>query len=110
MLKRYNILRFSYLLLEQQLILFGKYARLPDTSPLRQLIFQERSIEPRARQAGRRRGRPRASWMNEISKMAHRAIKDFSINLQDLIAQADKWKMIIRNFCRSQDPFSSDIG
>ena len=51
----------SETLLFQQLVLFGKIAKLPDTDYIRRLTFQPSSITP-TRCMYRRRGRPRLAW------------------------------------------------
>ena len=52
-------------LLFQQLVLFGKNAKLPNSDFLRQLSFEPSTINP-SRCIFRRRGRPRLSWQSVL--------------------------------------------
>ena len=57
-LNHFDTVPLSSMLLERQLILYGKIARLPDDHPTRLSIFQPGSFSP-ASYGVRRRGRPR---------------------------------------------------
>ena len=56
-------------LLFQQLVLFGKIAKLTDTDFLRQLTFEPSSIYP-SKCMFRRRGRPRLAWQSVLHGLA----------------------------------------
>ena len=79
------MVKFSYLLLEQQLFLLGKIARLPNDSIIRSCVLQSDSCEIRQLGSKRRRGRPRANWMKEILARANQ-IPGSRENLKDLIS------------------------
>ena len=67
-LNQFDTVPLSSMLLERQLILYGKIARLPDDHPTRVSIFQPGSFPP-ASNGIRRRGRPRYEWGNELAKI-----------------------------------------
>ena len=52
----------SSTLLRRQLIYFGRVARMAPDNPARQLLLQRGSVQLRAAEPGRRRGRPRQQW------------------------------------------------
>ena len=60
----------SKLLLEQQLLAFGKVFRRTSSDPLRKAIFQPTSDELVTSTTKRRRGRPKLNWAVEVRKIA----------------------------------------
>ena len=101
-LRRCRTVKFSHLLLEQQLLLLGKIARLPNDSIIRSCVFQPDSLELRELNSRRRRGRPRANWMKEMMIRAVQ-ISGSRENLPDLIGNKQQWKQKIRVFCRDSE-------
>ena len=97
-LSRLNTYRLSNLLLEQQLLLFGKIARLSYNHPIRNLVFEKNSLDIRSVQFKRRRGRPRANWTSEIYRHAIKISSDQVF--EDLIQDELRWKTAIRQYCR----------
>ena len=68
-LQQFQALPISISLLKRQLLLYGRIARLPDSSILRRCTFQNGSVELNAH-AKRRQGRPRNTWSREVQKHA----------------------------------------
>ena len=58
----------SSVLLRRQLLMFGKIARLPAESAIRQLIFEDGTCIPKVL-TNRKRGRPRQEWAVELQKI-----------------------------------------
>ena len=104
--QRYGAIRFSFLLLEQQMIYFGKLFRSPESSLLRKLVFEGTSLELKKLHSKRRRGRPRSSWMNEVLYKGLALARNES-NLISYLADEKAWKERVREFCRTQDPFQA---
>ena len=100
MLSRLGATKLSNLLLEQQLGLFGKIARLPNTSPVRNLVFKDFSLDIRDLDIKRRRGRPRLSWISEIARHADLAVQGSDFSYRDFIMDKISWKRMIREYCR----------
>ena len=101
-LKRLETCKLSSLLLEQQLVYFGKVARSSDTSVIRGLVFQPHSYELSQQQIHRRRGRPRLTWSNEVYKHAVSVSQLADANLENIIEDALLWKSWIRKYCRNK--------
>ena len=62
--------QLSKLLLEQQLLVFGKIFRRPPHDVLRQSVFEANSGVLQVHAKRRRRGRPKLSWAVEVQKVA----------------------------------------
>ena len=60
--------QLSRSLLKQQLLLFGKIARAPDSDPLRKMTFLPGTLLPCSGQYVRRVGRPRNEWTTMLHK------------------------------------------
>ena len=84
-LDRLSANKLSLLLLEQQLLYFGKIARSADNSIIRRMIFKENSLEPSKNHILRRRGRPRLSWISEVHGHALAVTSRLGCNLEDII-------------------------
>ena len=87
----------SKMLLEQQLVVFGKVFRRPTHDLLRKAIFQPTSDELRINGTKRRRGRPKLSWAVEVRKVA---MQISPIQLGQNMGNAIKWKQSVRRYCR----------
>ena len=57
-------------LLKQQLLLFGRVARAPDTDLLREVTFVPGTLLPATGRYIRKRGRPRLEWVSCVTKEA----------------------------------------
>ena len=98
MLERLETVKLSHLLLEQQLLLFGKIARSSDNTPARQLTFKASSLSLMKYEGKRRRGRPRANWAEKIQDHAIRITGD-QANMSQLISDEAKWRLKVREYC-----------
>ena len=108
-LHRCHMVNFSQLLLEQQLLLFGKVARLPDTSILRSSVLQPSSLYPCQLQIKKRHGRPHMNWITEVLRKAEMIrLPNLQDDLMTCIHNTKQWKSLVRYFCRNIDPFQSD--
>ena len=95
--RRVGCCAISSLLLEQQLILFGKYARTNGSS-CRQVILKDDSLDPLSVTYRRSRGRPRATWIRGISQqISQLPSKD---SFKEAINNAEEWRKFCRSYCR----------
>ncbi len=99
-LQKFYACKLSNLLLEQQLLYFGKIARMPNDAPIRQLIFENDSIRLKRNLGRRRRGRPRLSWSHEVYRHLGLAVGDIN-DIQYCIYNIEEWRGKIRLYCRS---------
>ena len=56
----------------QQLLLYGRVARLPDEHPMRMATFCPGGLRPAVDRYVRRVGRPRQAWASAVGKLALR--------------------------------------
>ena len=82
-LKRVQAIPLGNLLLEQQLLYFGKIYRLSNDDIRRQLIFNDSSVSLKT-SGNRSRGRPRAEWSKEVAFHARMAAIRYD-SLEDMI-------------------------
>ena len=96
-LERVDAIPLSKLLLEQQLLYFGKLFRLPLGDCRRRMIFDSQSSALKTRTLKRRRGRPRANWAIEVDTHVNLIIgcQRWIMNVPLL------WKQLVRQYCRS---------
>ena len=87
-------------LAKQQLILFGRVARAPEGSVLRDSTFRPRTLLPATDMFVRKRGRPRLEWPVELYKLASR-VAAFGEHqcVEDGIVCEDAWGALVRSFC-----------
>ena len=90
------------MLLERQLILYGKIVRLPDDHPTRLSIFQPGSFSP-ASHGVRRRGRPRYEWGHEIAKIVAEISSCAVMSVQMMIMNEKFWRNCTKTFCRASN-------
>ena len=76
----------SSILLRRQLNLYGKIARLPMNSVMRNLVFEHQSCHPKTVES-RRRGRPRLEWSSELHKIVERMLH--SMNKEEYFLNAE---------------------
>ena len=95
-------LPLSSMLLQRQLLLFGRIARMPDTCPQREVLFEPSSVTIRASEARRARGRPRQQWAQCVSKHAMQAAGS-GTSLAALLlhnpVEHDTWPDVVRRYC-----------
>jgi hypothetical protein len=84
--------------LEQQLLVFGKIFRKPNTDTLRKVVFEEDSDVLKLHAKIRRRGRPKLAWSVEVHKMAQLVTTE---NLRVVLGDEAQWKKLVRFFCRT---------
>ena len=92
-------LPYSRQLLKQQLLLFGKVARAPDSDPLRQLTFCASSLHAATGKYVRRVGRPRNEWALKLRTQAERAAGS-SANLEVCLADPAIWSATVSRFIK----------
>lgn len=92
-LSKVGAVPLSKLLLEQQLLSFGKVFGKPSFDLLRKAIFQPMSDALVANTTKRRRGRPKLSWAVEVRKIAM-VISPIQLGLD--MEHANKWKQKVR--------------
>lgn len=90
--------KLSYLLLEQQLLVFGKIPRRPPDDVLRKAVFEDNSDVLHLYRKHRRRGRLKLSWAVEVRKVA---IQISPAHLETELLQESSWKKSVRKFCRA---------
>ena len=90
--------KLSNLLLEQQLLVFGKIYRKPSEDILRRAVFEEESDMLKVYNKKRRKGRPKLAWAVQVRKIAMLVCAN---DLGTTMGNAIKWKTIVRKFCRA---------
>ena len=88
----------SHLLAKQQLLLFGKVARAPEGSIMRDVTFCHKTLSPATEMYVRRRGRPRQEWASELSKLATRLAGSYH-ELYRTIGSETNWCRRVTTFC-----------
>ena len=81
--------------MRQQLLLFGRVARAPETDPLRRLTFVPGSVRPATGQYVRRVGRPRNEWAVMLEKEAHK----MHTNFNQMVHNEMEWKSAVTDYC-----------
>ena len=90
--------KLSCLLLEQQLLVFGKIFRKPSDDVLRSVVFEEESDILKLSTKKRRKGRPKLAWATQVRKVAMMVSTDnLIISLGDEVC----WKLMVRKYCRA---------
>ena len=93
-----DVIKLSDLLLEQQLLVFGKIFRKPVNDVLRKAIFEEESDTLKLCTKTRKRGRPKLAWSTEVRKIALLVTAD---TLTTSMGDGCRWKNAVRKFCRA---------
>ena len=94
--ERANWKSASQLLLEQQLVLFGKVLWSPSEDILNQVSFVPGTLTPATSRYIRNVGRQRKEWIPELLPHAMR-IAGSEQNLQDSVQNPAHWKMIVQS-------------
>ena len=81
-------------LLRQQLLLFGKIARMPAGTPLRDILLEPGSCRLRTTQGIRNRGRPRTSWPCAVRAEAVRIVSGEQ-HLVEIIGNVKAWRKCV---------------
>ena len=87
--------QLSRQLLKQQLLLYGRVARAPDTDPLRMLTFATGTLLPAAAQYVRRIGRPRNEWVT----MLYKEYSKMGVELKRSIHDETEWREAVCQYC-----------
>ena len=80
--------------MRQQLLLFGRVARAPETDPLRRLTFVPGSLLPATGYYVRRVGRPRNEWAVMLEKEARKVHASFD----QIIYGDSEWKAAVYGY------------
>ena len=83
-------------LLQRQLLLFGRVARQPSTSLLRQLTFEPGSLQPKRWNYKRKVGRPRLQWTSCVHSRAREAA---GIDFESATHNPSAWASICAKNC-----------
>ena len=81
----------------QQLVLFGKVARLSDDSIVRESTFCPGCLRPAAERYVRKVGRPRLDWATEIHKLALAAAGSLG-RLDEAIVDDCAWRRLAKAY------------
>ena len=87
--------RFSHSLLRAQLVYFGKVARAPEESILRQVTFQRQSLRPLTEVFIRKVGRPRQTWAEQLLNIATQ-ICGSRQELETIVRSPKAWNTLVR--------------
>ena len=93
--KQTNEAPLPRMLLRQQLLLYGRLVRAPDTDPLRRLAFIEGTSEPAAARFVRKVGRPRNTWAAMLQK---ECLKMGAASRRSIHIQQD-WQRAVYQHC-----------
>ena len=77
--------------MQRQLLFFGRIARLPNSNPARQVVFQPDTIDL-MNMGARRQQRPRNTWGNEFHKIVSNISRSMDSDILPLILDEIKWK------------------
>ena len=89
--------RLTALLLEQQLLFFGKLARRPPECLVRQLVF-ELNLGIKSSDLVRRRGRPNLEWKTELFRIVEEMFPS-ELAFRTSVAEEHRWRQNMRSFC-----------
>ena len=92
---------FSSALHMQQLLLFGKAARSPEGSIMREAAFCPGSLRPTTDRHVRKVGRPRLEWTSEVHKLALLAAGG-AATLEACIMSPARWRRIVELHCHER--------
>ena len=96
-LAQFNSKPLSLILLQRQLYLFGKIARMPDKSIMRSCVFSEQTIDL-IKNEKRRQGRPRNTWAEELHKRSQCISNRADISLKNIILDAKSWQHHVHQY------------
>ena len=88
----------SHALAKQQLLMFGKVARAPTGSALRDSAFCPHTLSPATEKFVRKRGRPRQEWTAGVLKLAERVAGSFNRVHYEVTSESG-WSKIVTSFC-----------
>jgi len=89
--------QFTQQLLKQQLLLFGRIARSPDSDMLRELTFIPGTLQPATERFVRKVGRPRSERASCLAKVAH-TIVGANGNLSAAVQAAAGWRQHVHHY------------
>ena len=87
------------MLLEQQLLIFGKIARMPSGTAMRDCTFCPGNFRPVVERYVRRVGRPRLDWTTELQKISFQ-IAGPTQSVEALLFEPSLWRSNVRRFCK----------
>ena len=97
-LKQFHSKPLSMILLQRQLLLFGRIARMSNSAPMRHLVFLPHSLDL-VKFSNRRQGRPRNSWASELHK--HSLQIAGQNPLHSIILDEKTWKQRVCSYMTS---------
>ena len=100
-LQRTGQQRLSTELVRQQLLLYGKVARLRGDDLMREVALCPGSLRPATDRYVRKVGRPRLDWTTEVGKLALEAAGNMA-SLEASIAVESSWKNLVGTFIDSR--------
>lgn len=100
-LQRTGQQRLSAELERQQLLLYGKVARLRNNDLMREVALCPGTLRPATDRYVRKVGRPRLDWTTEVGKLALHAAGSVS-SLEASIAVESSWKNLVGDFINSR--------
>ena len=99
-LQQFHTPPLSRILLQRQLLLFGRVTRLPNDSAMRQCVFENDSIALQE-DKNRRQGRPRSTWGKELSRIVA-DIVPHSVDKLALLRNKDRWQAHVKQYIATQ--------
>ena len=92
----------SALLLQRQLNLFARIARMDDLCPVRRVLFEDNSTNLKEKAGPRGRGRPRQMWSSSVHAHAMQ-IAGSEEHLHTMLARTPRattlWKEAVQQYC-----------
>ena len=85
------------MLQKQQLLLYGRVARLNDGDLMRDVTFCPGSLNPAVDRFVRKVGRPRLAWTSLVGKLALEAAGGLQ-RLEDTIFDSRSWQSVVEAF------------
>ena len=86
----------SRVLLQRQLLLFGRIAHMANESVMADSIFEHNNVTIKSH-VHRKRGRPRNTWSNEVTKVANKVAHD--TDLHEATQNQMSWHKSVKSFC-----------
>ena len=87
---------YTVQLLKQQLLLYGKIARAPDSDALRKLTFCDGSLQAASDKYVRRVGRPRHEWATQLHGNVLKVVG--TRNVKDTVYGEASWKIMVNRY------------
>ena len=96
-LQQFNSKSLGNILLTRQMLLFGRIARMSNSSVLRSCIF-EPNRETLIKHDQKKQGRPRNTWGEELCKRCKHSCEIANVILQNIIADEKTWQDHVQHY------------